>query len=80
MSVNYVGAFYTKLFHLLKVDDGLTIGQKLDLIETATRGVGLRNIDDKSLYETLEKLILEDISDEPLTDEEFNQWIESKCQ
>ena len=80
MSVNYIGAFYTKLFHLLKVDDGLTIGQKLDLIETATRGVGLRNIDDKSLYEVLEKLLLEDISDEPLTDEEFNQWMESKCQ
>lgn len=80
MSVNYVGAFYTKLFHLLKVDDGLSIGQKLDLLETATRGVGFRKIDDKSLYEVLEKLILEDISDEHLTDDKFNEWVESKCQ
>jgi hypothetical protein len=71
--INFTGAFYTKLFSLFKAQDGLTIGEKLALLEVATKK-GFRKATDKEMYEALDLLLTEDLTDEPLTDEEFQEW------
>jgi hypothetical protein len=69
-----VGTFYAKLFKLFNKQDGLTIGEKLALLDAVTKD-GLRYASDKELYDLLEKVIEADISDEPVTEEEWIIWI-----
>jgi hypothetical protein len=72
--INFTGAFYTKLFTLFMQQNEFTIGEKLSLIEIASKK-GFREATDRELYEALEKLLKENLTDEPMTDEEFNQWV-----
>ena len=74
MSINFIGAFYTKLFTLFMQQNEFTIGEKLSLIEIAAKK-GFREATDKELYEALEKLLKEDLSDELMTEEEFQEWV-----
>lgn len=74
MSVNFTGAFYTKLFALFMQENEYTIGEKLALLEVSTRK-GFRKADDKEMYEALERLLKEDLSDEPMSDEEVIIWL-----
>ena len=37
---------------------------------------GFRKATDKEMYEALDLLLTEDLTDEPLTDEEFQEWVD----
>lgn len=70
----YIGAFYKKMFTLLTKDDGCIIGQKLTQLEKTSKK-RLFDLSDKEIYDALERVIEEDITDTKLTDEEFNNWL-----
>jgi hypothetical protein len=77
MSNQFIGGFYTKLFALLKKDDGYSLGQKLTQIEKTAKK-RFYDMTDKELYESLEKSIAEDVNDSELTDQEFEDWSNNK--
>ncbi len=75
----YLGAFYAKLFDYLQKSeqDGLNIGEALAQIEISAKKRFI-NQQDKETYEALEKAMKVDQTDELLTDEEFNTWVNAK--
>lgn len=77
--MNYLGNIYTKLFDVLKRQDGLSMGEKLFSIEKeVVASFILAN--DQEIYEAIERYLNHPIeeSDEPMEDSEFNNWVESK--
>lgn len=70
----YIGAFYKKMFTLLTKDDECTVGQKLTQLEKISKK-RLFDLSDKEIYDALERVIAEDTTDTKLTDEEFNNWV-----
>lgn len=72
--MQYIGAFYKKMFTLLNKDAECTIGQKLTQLEKISKK-RLFDLSDKEIYDALERVIAEDTTDTKLTDEEFNNWI-----
>lgn len=76
--MRYVGNIHNILFTAFSKNDGLNCGQKLAHIEKLS-GTRFVNLTDKELYNTLEKYVSEVVElDEPLSDEEFTVWAETK--
>lgn len=76
--MKYIGNIHNILFTAFSKNDGLNCGQKLAHIEKLS-GTRFVNLSDKELYNTLEKYVVETAEqDEPLSDEEFTAWTETK--
>lgn len=77
--MNYKVAIHAKLSEVLRKQDGLSVGEKFYSIE---RELGSSFIlsEDSDIYEAMERFISHpvDNKDETLSDEEFNNWVESK--
>ncbi len=72
--MQFIGAFYKKMFTLLNKADECTIGQKLTQLEKISKK-RFFDMSDKEIYDALERAIAEDITDTTMTDEEFNNWV-----
>lgn len=62
------------MFTLLNKADECTIGQKLTQLEKISKK-RFFDMSDKEIYDALERAIAEDITDTTMTDEEFNNWV-----
>lgn len=72
--MQYVGAFYKKIFSLLNKADECTIGQKLTQLEKISKK-RFFDMSDKEIYDALERAIADDVTDTNLTEEEFKNWV-----
>jgi hypothetical protein len=72
--MQYIGAFYKKIFTLLNKADECTIGQKLTQLEKISKK-RFFDMSDKEIYDALERAIADDVTDTNLSEEEFNQWV-----
>lgn len=72
--MQFIGAFYKKMFTLLNKADECTIGQKLTQLEKVSKK-RFFDMSDKEIYDALERAIADDVVDTKMTDEEFNNWV-----
>ena len=72
--MQFIGAFYKKIFTLLNKADECTIGQKLTQLEKISKK-RFFDMSDKEIYDALERAIADDVTDTTMTDEEFNNWV-----
>jgi hypothetical protein len=72
--MQYVGAFYKKIFSLLNKADECTIGQKLTQLEKISKK-RFFDMSDKEIYDALERVIADDVTDTTMTEEEFENWV-----
>lgn len=79
IKVEYAGQIYTDLAKYFSIADSFSIGEKLAQIEKESKKKFI-NMTDEEIYTTLKYLVntKEYYKDEPLTEEEFNKWVENK--
>ena len=79
MQINYKGNILTKLFDVLNKKDGLSVGEKLFSIQRNLKN-GLVYCSEKEYYEAMLLYLSYPVDEEdlPMTDEEFQTWVNSK--
>lgn len=76
----YIGNILFILQDIIQREDGYTVGEKLRVIEQIS-GKRFFYLTDKEIYEAMEKVMsmsVDNEPDEPLTDSEFNEWVNGK--
>lgn len=76
--MKYLSNIYLKFHEVLKKNDGLTVGEKLYSIQ---KEIGLEYLfaSDQDVFEAMERYLSHEIgTDDPLSTEEFNIWVENK--